>query len=445
MSKTSPVGLTFVQVCYNRSMTPLLKRLHLDHLFDRFSVNYFRFFANFALKRWHPRVIAITGSAGKTTMLHLVEYELGDRAHYSHHANSPLGISFDLLGLRGVDGSRLRWLWLFLIVPFRALYYKRQGEFYVVEIDGARPHEAEYVAKWLRPEITLWVTVGLSHATNFEHQVAIGNFASLDEAIAHEFSMLPAYTTQRVYIDADSETMVRLTQDLSAEVVAVSRKKLKRYNVYPTRTDFVFESASFHFSQPQPKELAIQLAMLMELVEYLGLPLRTDFHDLPIAPGRSSYFKGIKGINIIDSSYNAHLISMRSILEMARYMRAGHKWLIIGDMVDEGGIEDAEHRKLADLIADVNPEMVVLVGKRTKEYTAPRLKELGVSARTTLDPRKALKFIEENVTGDETLIFKGSQYLEWIIEKLLADPADAQKLPRREPAAVKRRQKWGLE
>ena len=35
---------------------------------------YFRFFANFALKRWHPRVIAITGSVGKTTMLHLLEY-----------------------------------------------------------------------------------------------------------------------------------------------------------------------------------------------------------------------------------------------------------------------------------------------------------------------------------------------------------------------------------
>ena len=89
--------------------------------------------------------------------------------------------------------------------------------------------------------------------------------------------------------------------------------------------------------------------------------------------------------------------------------------------------------------------MVILVGRRTKEYTAPRLKELGVPTRTTLDPKKALKFIETNTTGEETIIFKGSQYLEWIIEKLLADPADAAKLPRREPAAVKRRKKWGLD
>lgn len=156
-------------------MTALLKSLHLDNLFDYVAVNYFRFFANFALRRWHPRIIAITGSAGKTTMLHLIEYEMEGRAHYSHHANSPLGISFDLLGVRGVEGSRWRWLWLFLIAPFKAITSRGyKEEYYVVEIDGARPHEAEYVAKWLRPEISLWVTVGLSHAVNFAHQVEIG-------------------------------------------------------------------------------------------------------------------------------------------------------------------------------------------------------------------------------------------------------------------------------
>ena len=81
----------------------------------------------------------------------------------------------------------------------------------------------------------------------------------------------------------------------------------------------------------------------------------------------------------------------------------------------------------------------------TKKYTAPELKELGVSAVATTDPRKALEYIQKKVKGDETLIFKGSQYLEWIIEKLLADPKDAKKLCRREKAAVQRRKSWGLD
>lgn len=409
------------------------------------AAGYFRFFANFALRRWHPRIIAVTGSAGKTTMLNMIEFELGDKAHYSHNANSAFGIAFDVLGMDGIRGSKLRWIKLFLLAPIRAIYYKRSGEFYVVEIDGERPRETEFLASWLKPEVTLWVSLGLSHVVQFEHQVSDGQFDTLEDAITHEFATLPMNTTKRVYIDADSEKMREAVQGIKAEVISVSKKSLKRYSVYPSRTDFVFEGASFHFSQPQPRDLAIQLAMLQGIVEYLGIPLKTDFHDMAVPPGRSSYFKGVKGINIIDSSYNAHLISMQSILDMVRVLHAGHKWLIIGDIVDQGSTESEEHYKLANFIADANPEMVILVGRRTKEYTAPRLKELGITTRTTLDPKKALKFIEANITGDETLIFKGSQYLEWIVEKLLANPEDAAKLPRREAAAIKRRQKWGLE
>jgi len=418
--------------------------MRLKKRFYFVAAGYFRFFANFALRRWKPRVIAITGSAGKTTMLHLVEFELGDRAHYSHDANSAFGIAFDLLGMDGVRGSKLRWLKLIFQAPLRALHYKRSGEFYIVEIDGERPRETEFLASWLKPEVTLWVSLGLSHAVQFEQEVKEGKFPNLEEAIAHEFATLPQNTTGRVYIDADNELMRHSTEGIKAEVIAVSRDALKRYNVYPMRTDFVFETASFHFAQPQPRDIAVQLLMLEGLVEYLKIPLKTDFSTMPVPPGRSSYFAGKNGLKIIDSSYNAHIISMASMLEMVGSLHAGHKWLVIGDIVDQGSLEQEEHRKLADLIADANPEMVILVGRRTKEYTAPRLRELGVETRTTLDPHKALKFIEENTSGDETLIFKGSQYLEWIIEQLLENPEDAAKLPRREPAAVKRRAKWGL-
>lgn len=390
-------------------------------------------------------MIAVTGSAGKTTMLHLVEFELGERAHYSHDANSAFGIAFDLLGMDGVRGSKLRWIQLILLAPIRAICYRHTEEFYVVEIDGERPHETEFLASWLKPEVTLWVSFGLSHAVQFEQEVKDGKFKSLDAAIAHEFAALPRNTEKYVYIDANSKDMKQAVKGIKAKVREFDIKKLQRYNVYPTRTDFVFDSASFHFSQPQPRDLAIQLLMLEALVEYLGLSLKTDFGDMPVPPGRSSFFKGEKGINIIDSSYNAHLISVQSILEMTAALKAGHKWLVIGDIVDQGQIEGEEHRKLADLIVTAKPEMVILVGRRTKEYTAPRLKELGVPACTTLDPKKALKYIETHATGDETIIFKGSQYLEWIVEKLLENPEDAKLLPRREPAAVKRRKKWGLD
>lgn len=418
--------------------------------------SYFRFFANFAFQRWHPRVIAITGSVGKTTMLNLVEYTLGERAHYSHDANSAFGISFDLLNLRGVTGSKFRWIYLFIAVPIKSIFYHHKEEFYVVEIDGERPHETEFLASWLKPEVTLWISLGLSHAVQFEQQVKDGVFENLDKAITHEFAMLPQYTKRLVIIDGDVELMNKALASIKnkgltdAEVIKCYKNTLKKYQVTPNHTLFQIqrindqESKQYVFNRPVQKDLAIQLSMLESLADYLKIKLPLDFSNINLAPGRNSFFEGIDGIKIIDSSYNAHLISVKSILEMFKSMHVPHKWLIIGDIVDQGSIEGQEHQKLAAEIIKVQPECVILIGRRTKKYTAPILKKAGILVYSTLDPREALEYIKKHIKGQETLLFKGSQYLEWIIEKILKNPADAKKLPRREKAAVKRRQKRGL-
>jgi UDP-N-acetylmuramoyl-tripeptide--D-alanyl-D-alanine ligase len=415
------------------------------------AAGYFRFFSNHAFKRWHPRVIAITGSVGKTTMLHLIEQQLGKKAHYSHDANSAFGIAFDLVGLRGITGSKLRWFYLILAVPIRSLFFRHTEEFYVVEIDGERPHETEFLAKWLKPEVTLWVALGRSHAVQFEGQVKDGTFENIDKAITHEFAMLPQYSTGRVYIDGDVPLMVRACQkvkehhNVAAEIVPCFKKECEKYEIKPDYTDFTVSGTKLHFYNPMPRDLAIQLVQLKKLCEYLKVKLNTDFSGMPLPPGRSSYFEGKNGLKLIDSSYNAHLISVESIMRMAKDMDVKHKWLVIGDIVDQGSIEGKEHSKLADILADVKPERIILIGRRTKKYTAPKLKKMGFEVFSTLEPREALKYIEDNTTGKETLVFKGSQYLEWIIEKLLKNPEDAKKLPRREKAAINRRKKRGLD
>ena len=410
-----------------------------------FSVaGYFQHLANIVLKRWHPRIIAVTGSAGKTTMMKMLEHEMGKKAHYSHDANSAFGVPFDVIGLKGIKGSKLRWIWLLVAAPFKALFTFRRKEFYVVEIDGERPHEAEFLAEWLHPEVTIWVSIGTSHAVQFEKEVEKGKFDDVEEAITAEFANLPENTLKRVYIDADSKDMVEATKGLKAKVIPIKKSDLKKYVVYPDSTDFTYGDTTFHFDHPEPRDIAYNLFVLKDLMKYLKLKLNPDFSGLIIAPGRCSHFKGYKGIDIVDSSYNAHMISMASVLDMAKRMHAEHKWLVIGDIVDQGSMTESEHEKLAKLIADVRPEKVILVGKRTKKYTAPKLKELGISAVATTDPRKALEYIQKRVRGRETLIFKGSQYLEWIIEKLLLDPRDAKKLCRRDRGARRRRKAWGL-
>ncbi|HSA83722.1 MAG TPA: hypothetical protein VLF20_02440, partial [Patescibacteria group bacterium] len=74
---------------------------------------YFRFFAGIRLRLWNPRVIVVTGSNGKTTLFHLLESQLREKARFSHHANSSFGIPFYILGLERKTLLKKEWLSLF--------------------------------------------------------------------------------------------------------------------------------------------------------------------------------------------------------------------------------------------------------------------------------------------------------------------------------------------
>ena len=408
------------------------------------AAGYFKFFANFSLKRWRPRIVIITGSAGKTTLLNLVESQLGAKAHYSHNANSAFGIAFDILGMSGVTGSKAKWLKLIFQTPIRAFTYKHYEKFYIVECDGERPHEAEFIAKWLKPEVSCWVSLGRSHAVFFENEVKSGKFDNIDEAIAHEFSTIPANTKKLVLIDDENGDMHRFTENIKAKVVAVNRSQLKKYDVYPNRAVFDFGDHQFEFKEPMPRDVTVQLLMLKELMNYLGEKINYSLDDFKMPPARSNYLRGKKGIKIIDSSYNAHIISMTTVLEMVKVLHAENKWLVIGDIIDQGQLEGEEHEKLAKLLLDTKVQNIVMIGRRTKKYTYPLLKDKVKNVHSFDKPQQALKFLQENLTGKETVIFKGSQYLEWIIEKLLEDPRDVDKLARQDEAHRRRRVSWGL-
>ena len=413
------------------------KRLYLT------VAGYFRFFANKSLQKWQPRIIAVTGSVGKTTLLNLLELQLGTRAHYSHNANSAYGIAFDVLGIDGVRGSKLKWLYLFLIAPIRSLYLTHTEEFYVVEIDGERPKETEFLASWLKPEVTLWVSLGRTHAVYFDEQVKNGMFDSVEEAIVHEFSFLPKYTSKLVVFSADNALMSKTMADIShVAKKEVHMSELSNYAVWPDKTKIVVNNTTYTFSEPLPKEVSTQLLLLGELAKYLGEPVITDLSQFTQPPGRSNYFSGKRDTKLIDSTYNAHLVSMQSVIDLYTNMQTNNKWIVIGDIVEQGVAEAEEHKKLGSYLKQANFDRYILVGRRTQKHTYP---ELDWSKSVTfLSPKDALEYLETELTGGETILFKGSQYLEGIVEHLLESPADVRKLPRQEPAAKKRRARWGI-
>lgn len=404
---------------------------------------YFRFWADRSLRRWKPRVIAVTGSVGKTTLLNILEVQLGTRAHYSHDANSAYGIAFDILGMKGITGSKLKWFYLFAAAPLRSVWFMHKQPFYVVEIDGERPRETQFLAEWLRPEVTLWVSVGRTHAVYFDAQVRQGLFKTVEDAIVHEFAYLPKNTSKLVIYDDDNALMRKTMQTITGpDVVRVNHKALQDYEVWPNKTKLTVDGHTYEFAHPLPREVYVQLAILGGLAAYLDEAPATNLSGYVHPPGRSNFYEGKKGVKLIDSSYNAHLISMESVIRLFADMQTAHKWIVIGDMVEQGVGEADQHIKLGRALKQAGFERYVLVGRRTQAYTLPELDP--TKTVSFLHPKDAAIYLSEHLEGDETVLFKGSQYLEGVVEHLLADPSQAATLPRQSVAAKKRRAKWGL-
>ncbi len=410
---------------------------------------YFKFWARLRLRRWHPQIVLITGSSGKTTLLHLLEAQIGQRAHYSHHANSAFGVPFDILGLHQDNGSLVDWVRLALAAPFMAMGPVRTERLYIVEADSDRPGEATFIADLVRPEVAVWLSSDRSHSAAFDRLVEAGQAPNVEVAIAHEYGHHLERATKLVVVDGDSERITAQLGRTKAKVARVDGTSITHYSVAAAGTRFTIDGHDYHIKALLPEEAGRSIAAVVIVCDYLGNQLDRDFAAFKLPPGRSSILRGVKNTTLIDSTYNAIPDAVRAILNLFDHFAAPTKWAVIGDMIEQGRSEQAEHERLADELAKLRLDRILLVGPRQQKYTAPRLKRSiakGTVIETFLEPKEVLDYLEREIKGGETILFKaGSSFnLEGVVERLLANPKDADRLCRRGTMWERRRKARGL-
>jgi len=404
---------------------------------------YFVNFARIALKRWNPTIIVITGSVGKTTMLNILESEISDKANYTHHANSAIGIAFDILKLPRIYESRKNWITNFIQAPFRAYTVRHRKRIYIVEADIARPRRAQLINKLLTPDISIWVSLSRSHPEHFEHLVT--REKDIDHIIASEFGELVRYTKKLIIYPEGNRLIRENLKYARARKIATTPKDISPIEIYKNKSSFTAKEGVFTFDNPMPLELATQLSMVKPLMTELDIGIKYDLTNMAMPPGRNSYFRGKNRIDIIDSTYNAQLESMESMFNMLEAIEHAHKWVILGDMIEQGNHAHQSHETLAELIMEHQLERIILVGKRMQKSTLPYLEEHGVkNVEWFSSPQEALAYIEGKAKGGELMLFKGSQYLDWIIRRLLLNPEDEQHMTTHDIASQKLQKKRGL-
>jgi UDP-N-acetylmuramyl pentapeptide synthase len=408
---------------------------------------YFRLFASIRLKRWNPKIILVTGSNGKTTLLHMLESQIGDKAKYSHHANSSYGIPFDILDLHRKSLLKSEWISIILKTPVNAFKAPPKEKLYIVEADCDRPGEGKFLASFLNPEVVLWISTAKTHSMYFEQLVKDKKFSDVEEVIAYEFGYFLEFCTKLCIINGDSELMEHQVNRTRATVERIRKSSLNDYIVGVNGTQFKIDSEVYDFKYLLPEEVFYSIIMCQKVCEYLSIPFDRKFHNFQMPPGRGSIFKGIKDITIVDSCYNANLSSMEAIINMYNLFPNKNKWVVLGDMLEQGSGEKEEHERLADLITQHPYERIILLGPRVKKYTLPELqnpKKNNITINAFENPKDVLDFILSKIEGREVILFKGARFMEGIIEHLLVDKNDIKKLSRREKIWQIRRKQWGF-
>ncbi len=405
---------------------------------------YFSFFARIRLRSWKPRIVIITGSNGKTTALHLTAWQLGSAAKYSYRANSAFGIPFDILGLKRSNYSVFEWPMLFLMAPIYALKGPHPEKLYIVEVDGDRPGDGDFFGPLLKPEVCVWLSSARTHSMLFEKSVGADGFANVDEAIAYGFGRFLAHTSKLGIINADNPRILENATRAEVPLYRIQEHELlTAYGVSTSGSEFTISGISYRFPYILPKETLYGIASSVKIAEYFGIQTTNDPAGFTMPPGRSSLFRGVKNTTLLDSSYNADAESVAVIVRMAE-MLPGEKWMVLGDLIEQGTLEQEEHERLARILATCDFKRTVLVGPRTQMYVKPILEGAGKTVASFIGPKEALDYLTAELGGGETLVFKGARFLEGIIEHLLLDTADAAHLCRRENVWVARRKKFGL-
>ncbi|MEI6462925.1 MAG: Mur ligase family protein [bacterium] len=238
-----------------------------------------------------------------------------------------------------------------------------------------------------------------------------------------------------------------------------------------------------------PKHFAVTFASALAIAYYLKLDMEGAIESLiqnfEMEPGRSTIFKGIHNSIIIDSSYNSSKESCMDMLDLLSsykfqeldksQKKKPYRIAVLGDMRELGTNSRIEHEDLANIAFDKADEFF-LVGVDMKNYFIPKLLTLGINKYKIHwfdkagDVAKAIKkffsayfdtkdsfsdvddfyskYIDKQTFQSDYLpviLVKGSQntiFLEIVVEQLLNNPLDKEKLCRRGKIWDKQRVKY---
>lgn len=397
------------------------------------------------IKKYQPKIIAVTGSVGKTSTKDAV-YAVISRFFYARKSeksfNSDIGVPLTILGCKNAWNNPLGWLknlceGLSLIV-FSAPY----PEWLVLEVGADRPGDIRKIAHWLRPDVVI-VTKFASVPVHIEY------FKSKEEVVAEKGNLVMALKHDGILVlnsdDADVFAFKNKTANkiVTYGLLGDAEVRATNYSVYYRENDdgpFGVHFKVEYAGNTLPVKIIGTLGQnniysaLAAIAVGIGLNLNlietveslTGF----VPPrGRMNLIRGIKNSTIIDDTYNSSPVALASALDTLKNLKTKkRKIAVLGDMMELGRHTSEEHRRAGELAA-VSCDLLMTVGLRSRTLAESAI-DAGLDEDSVLqfdESMEAGKYLKEIIKEGDIILVKGSQSvrMEKIVKENMDMPAKA--------------------
>jgi UDP-N-acetylmuramoyl-tripeptide--D-alanyl-D-alanine ligase len=354
-------------------------------------------------RRLNMQVVAITGSNGKTSTKDLTASVLSQRFQVTKtdgNFNNHIGLPLTILRARGSD------------------------DIGVFEIGMNHPGEIAPLAEIAAPDVAIITGIGVAHL----------EFMGTRDAIAQEKGMLAEALKPGGHlvlpVDDPYAASIAARSKGDAVYVGLGKGDVQASNLRPhfhgMRFTITSKGHSVEAELSVPSEHMVRNALLAVAVgQRFGLSLADcaeGLRNLKLTKGRLEQ-KIVRGIHVLDDTYNANPDSVAAALTtLAQMPAAGRRIAVLGVMGELGAGSEEGHRRVGDVAVSQGVDYLIGVGAEARWITENAYRgglEKVVHVATT---EEAVLLLREAARAGDVVLVKGSRSarMERVVEGLQA-------------------------
>ena len=345
----------------------------------------------------NTKIIAITGSCGKTTLKELLGNSLKSMFKVSispKSYNNKFGVPLSLFNLNLND------------------------DYGVLELGMDKKGEIDYLSKIVKPDVSLITNINYAHAKNFKNikGIALAKSEIINNTNPNGFVVLNSDDNfyklhHRIALKNKLKIISFGIKNKKSDINFLNIDRQGKY--FKINIKIKNSKKYFLISNNFQNNIYNVLAALAVMSIYMdiGKLNKKIFLNFKIPTGRGDFSRikvNKKIINLIDESYNSNPLSLKSaILNYDKIdSKNSKKYLLIGDMLELGNHSKKLHRSIAPIINQTDVNKVYVKGNKVM-YLFEKLAKFK-KGKILYNKSQIIDLIRNDLNNNDYLMIKAS-------------------------------------